>query len=112
MKSVVSSMLGKSYRERNISFQTAESGEMKARAKVLETALMKLVKRKVPKTAKKKTTTSAATETEATVAAPESATVGGDASSSPVVEETIVPTPTPVVPGEEEQVPIQPRDEL
>src|SRR6201996_6999320 len=49
-----------------------ETTEMKARAKVLETALMKLVKRKVPKTAKKKTTTSAATETEATVAAPES----------------------------------------
>lgn len=39
-----------------------ETAEMKARAKVLETALMKLYKRKVPKARKSKVTSSAAPE--------------------------------------------------
>ncbi|KAF7326636.1 Actin-like ATPase domain-containing protein [Mycena venus] len=58
-----------------------ETTEMKARAKVLETALMRLVKRKVPKAVKKKkesTTTTATTSEEATstaTAAEESASV-------------------------------------
>ncbi|KAJ6630178.1 Hsp70 protein-domain-containing protein [Mycena sp. CBHHK59/15] len=78
-----------------------ETKEMKARAKVLETHLAKLVKRKVPKTVKKKTTTSEAestpTEASPSVKAPEA--------------ESIIPTPTPVVP-EGEQVPLQTHDEL
>ncbi|KAJ7153570.1 Hsp70 protein-domain-containing protein [Mycena crocata] len=80
-----------------------ETKEMKARAKVLETALARLVKRKVPKTVKKKTTTteepastSPAAETSATADVP---------------EETTIPTPTPVVP-EGEQIPVKTHDEL
>lgn len=90
-----------------------ETTEMKARAKVLESALARLVKRKVPKTVKKKTTTtteaeptstSSAAETSATAEAPE-ADAGVEA------EETIIPIPTPVA-HEGEQVPLQTHDEL
>ncbi|KAF7307842.1 hypothetical protein MKEN_01144500 [Mycena kentingensis (nom. inval.)] len=76
-----------------------ETTEMKARAKVLETALMKLVKRKVPKTVKKKTTTTSKTE-EATSTVAEG--------SAAVSEETPVPTEEPgvVQPDGDQQAPI------
>ncbi|KAJ7468455.1 Hsp70 protein-domain-containing protein [Mycena latifolia] len=93
-----------------------ETKEMKARAKVLETALARLVKRKVPKTVKKKTTatseaeaTPSASSAEASSAAETSATAT-DAQQEKE-EETVIPTPTPVVP-EGEQVPLQTHDEL
>ncbi|KAJ7353363.1 Hsp70 protein-domain-containing protein [Mycena albidolilacea] len=89
-----------------------ETTEMKARAKVLETALMKLVKRKVPKAVKKKkeaTTTSE--EATSTAASAEEETPSASAVDTPEAEETIIPTPTPVVP-EGEQVPLQTHDEL
>jgi hypoxia up-regulated 1 len=91
-----------------------ETTEMKARAKVLETALMKLVKRKVPKAVKKKkeaTTTSE--EATSTAASAEEETPNASAADTPEAEETIIPipTPTPVVP-EGEQVPLQTHDEL
>ena len=86
-----------------------ETTEMKARAKVLETALMKLVKRKVPKAVKKKkeTTTTSEEPTSTSSAAEETPS----AADTPEAEETIIPTPTPVVP-EGEQVPLQTHDEL
>ncbi|KAJ7650569.1 Hsp70 protein-domain-containing protein [Roridomyces roridus] len=83
-----------------------ETTEMKARAKVLETALQKLVKRKVPKVVKKKTTTTSAVETETAASAEEATPVVSDAA-----EEPIIPTPTPVTP-EGEQVPLPTHDEL
>ncbi|KAJ7160962.1 Hsp70 protein-domain-containing protein [Mycena filopes] len=94
-----------------------ETTEMRARAKVLETALAKLVKRRVPKTVKKKVTAT----TEATTAseAEPTASEGVAAEETPVVEkekvveETIIPTPTPVVvEGEQAQVPLPTHDEL
>jgi len=88
-----------------------ETTEMKARAKVLETALAKLVKRKVPKAVKKKTTSTTTTtneaETETSSPAAETTSVTSDAP----VEETLIPTPTPAAP-EGDQVPLQTHDEL
>jgi hypoxia up-regulated 1 len=82
-----------------------ETTEMKARAKVLETALTRLVKRKVPKTVKKKTTTTSEPE-------PTSASSEPSPTADALETETIVPTP-PIVPPEGEQVPLQkPYDEL
>ncbi|KAJ6520608.1 Hsp70 protein-domain-containing protein [Mycena vulgaris] len=82
-----------------------ETKEMKARAKVLETALAKLVKRKVPKTTKKKTTsTTESTSTEASSSAEASPSV--ETSATADAQETIIPTPTPVAP-DGEQVPLQ-----
>ncbi|KAJ6463417.1 Hsp70 protein-domain-containing protein [Mycena sanguinolenta] len=85
-----------------------ETTEMKAHAKVLETALMKLVKRKVPKVAKKKKETTTSEEPTSTSAAAEE-TLAADVPEAG--EETLIPTPTPVVP-EEEQVPLPTHDEL
>ncbi|KAJ6524581.1 Hsp70 protein-domain-containing protein [Mycena capillaripes] len=85
-----------------------ETTEMKARAKVLETALAKLVKRKVPKAVKKKTTVTEPEPTSTTASAAEEESTAADESQT---EETIIPTPTPVVP-EGEQVPLQTHDEL
>ncbi|KAJ6478603.1 Hsp70 protein-domain-containing protein [Mycena vitilis] len=86
-----------------------ETAEMKARAKVLETALAKLVKRKVPKTVKKKTTTTSEAEPTSTASAAEESATDADTSQT---EETIIPTPV-VTEGEEgEQVPLQTHDEL
>ncbi|KAF7373516.1 Actin-like ATPase domain-containing protein [Mycena sanguinolenta] len=85
-----------------------ETTEMKARAKVLETALMKLVKRKVPKAAKKKKETTTSEEPTSTSAAAEETMSAADV---PEAEESLIPTATPVVP-EEEQVPLPTHDEL
>lgn len=68
-----------------------ETTEMKARAKVLETALQKLVKRRIPKLPKKVTTS--ASEAEPT-------------ESSTPADEPPEPIPTVEVPVEE-QVPLQ-----
>ncbi|KAJ7452165.1 Hsp70 protein-domain-containing protein [Mycena galericulata] len=90
-----------------------ETTEMKARAKVLETALAKLVKRKVPKAVKKKTTSTTATATsdaEAETSAAETP-VPSDAPQAGETSETIIPTPTPVTP-DGGQVPLQTHDEL
>ncbi|KAF8124270.1 HSP70-domain-containing protein [Mycena galopus ATCC 62051] len=90
-----------------------ETTEMKARAKVLETALMRLVKRKVPKAVKKKkeTTTTTATTSEEPTSTEAGAEETPSAADTTEAEETIIPTPTPVVP-EGEQVPLQTHDEL
>jgi hypoxia up-regulated 1 len=85
-----------------------ETTEMRARAKVLETALARLVKRKVPKTVKKKTTTTSEAEATSTSSAAEESSTAADTTET---EETIIPTPTPVV-LEGEQVPLQTHDEL
>ncbi|KAF7297317.1 hypothetical protein MIND_00965000 [Mycena indigotica] len=77
-----------------------ETTEMKARAKVLETALMKLVKRKVPKSVKKKTTTSA------TEAPTTTATSPADGESQTSDEPKPTTEPTVVVPEGEQQAPI------
>lgn len=80
-----------------------ETTEMRARAKVLETALARLVKRKVPKMAKKTKTTS---ETESTTASPAAetssaateATAAAETSTTAAgAQETVIPTP-PVAP--------------
>ncbi|KAJ7146046.1 Hsp70 protein-domain-containing protein [Mycena epipterygia] len=89
-----------------------ETTEMKARAKVLESALARLVKRKVPKTVKKKTTTTTEAEPTSTSSAEEtSATAEAPEAEVGVEEETTIPIPTPVAP-EGEQVPLQTHDEL
>ncbi|KIK64926.1 hypothetical protein GYMLUDRAFT_39330 [Collybiopsis luxurians FD-317 M1] len=103
-----------------------ETTEMKARAKVLETHLQKLAKRKIPKARKTSTTTSASststaaaeTETEASTASTTEpivstpTSVADNESAENVVEQEI-----PVDASQQEQVPIQPpsegiRDEL
>jgi len=78
-----------------------ETTEMKARAKVLETSLMKLYKRKVPKVRKPKVTSTVQPE-------PTSPAEGGDGNGeAPPAEEQVVPE-TPG--GQDQQEPL--RDEL
>ncbi|KAK7055392.1 actin-like ATPase domain-containing protein [Favolaschia claudopus] len=93
-----------------------ESTEMKARAKVLETALMKLVKRKVPKAAKKKKETTTATEeatsTVAEAVAEETSSDADTPEADAKEETTIIPTPIPTADTEGGQVPVQNHDEL
>lgn len=80
-----------------------ETTEMKARAKVLETHLQKLVKRKVPKQTKPKTTSSATTSSTSPTPEP-------TAESNTSSEGT---TTTPAAPPEQETVPpVQAHDEL
>ncbi|KAJ7270749.1 Hsp70 protein-domain-containing protein [Mycena haematopus] len=90
-----------------------ETTEMKARAKVLETALMKLVKRKVPKTVKKKKETTTATSEEPTSTSAAAEETSSVADTPEVEAETTIPIPTPIpVVPEGEQVPLQTHDEL
>ncbi|KAJ7756232.1 Hsp70 protein-domain-containing protein [Mycena metata] len=85
-----------------------ETTEMRARAKVLETALAKLLKRRVPKTVKKKTTTSEAEPTSTAASEGAAEETPAAPAGEEKAEETIIPTPTPVVPeGEQAQVPLQ-----
>ncbi|CAK5271169.1 unnamed protein product [Mycena citricolor] len=80
-----------------------ETTEMKARAKVLETALQKLYKRKAPKIPKKTTinTTFTASETESASAAEEPTAAVPPAEETPIVEP----------PAQDEQIPLS-HDEL
>ncbi|KAJ7057924.1 Hsp70 protein-domain-containing protein [Mycena amicta] len=77
-----------------------ETTEMKARARVLETALMKLVRRKVPKTVKKKTTSTTSSEATTSPSEEPTSTSAGETSAIPTSE------PTVVAPGGEQQAPI------
>ncbi|KAF5391958.1 hypothetical protein D9757_003269 [Collybiopsis confluens] len=98
-----------------------ETTEMKARARVLETHLQKLAKRKIPKTRKTTTATTSTTSTSAT-----DATASASVTSEPVAptsdadttgHESAAEKEIPVDTTQQEQVPIQPpvegiRDEL
>ncbi|KAL4257706.1 Heat Shock Protein 70 (HSP70) [Pleurotus pulmonarius] len=81
-----------------------ETTEMKARAKVLETHLQKLVKRKVPKQTKPKTTSSATTSP--TSSTPAEPTAESDTSGEGTTTTTSVP------PEQETAPPVQGHDEL
>ncbi|KAF7321064.1 hypothetical protein HMN09_00193800 [Mycena chlorophos] len=93
-----------------------ETTEMKARAKVLETALMKLYKRKVPKTTKKKTSAteeatpspnaSANSEAETSTTSAETSTTSAETSTTSAESTTPTGEPTVVIPDGEQQAPI------
>ena len=80
-----------------------ETTEMKARAKVLETQLMKLWKRKVPKTKKVVTTTNSAAPAETPVLEDEA--VNGNV--PPPVEGESIPTPEAKDGQDESQTPLK-----